>query len=502
MTAWSSRPPRPRRPRRSRRDARRAAARRRRRHRLRRARRGKTTFVRGACARSASRSPSRARRSRSAIGTAAESTCRISTSTASRACRPRSGAISSRTSTTPSCFVEWPEAARRTLPSCAPVRLRARRRHCGVCRRCRRALAARSASDADPGVRHGDRASPRARSCATARCSASGRRARRACSRTPTRCSRAAGLGPRDLDALAVGTGPGQLHGHRASASRGARRSALALDLPAAGVSTLDALAAGAPGALPVIDARRREVFARRRRRAPSAPAELELEPGALCVGDGAGPLPRAPRGDGRRGPAGRERAPRPAGALPRCARERLRPGRALEPIYVRAPDADAGAGMSIDFRPLTLARPRRDRGRSSALLPDAVVALDVRRRAREAVLASASAHSSADGALVGYLIISRYVDAWHVMNIAVDPATSAGDRDDAARASSSSAPRRRAAAATRSRCASRTRRRSSSTSGSASGARGPARLLHGQPRGRADHVARPGPGLCEGREA
>jgi len=27
------------------------------------------------------------------------------------------------------------------------------------------------------------------------------------------------------------------------------------------------------------------------------------------------------------------------------------------------------------------------------------------------------------EGALVGYLIVSRYVDAWHVMNIAVDPA-------------------------------------------------------------------------------
>ena len=26
------------------------------------------------------------------------------------------------------------------------------------------------------------------------------------------------------------------------------------------------------------------------------------------------------------------------------------------------------------------------------------------------------------DGTLVGYLIISRYVDAWHVMNVAVDP--------------------------------------------------------------------------------
>ena len=26
------------------------------------------------------------------------------------------------------------------------------------------------------------------------------------------------------------------------------------------------------------------------------------------------------------------------------------------------------------------------------------------------------------DGTLVGYLIVSRYVDAWHVMNVAVDP--------------------------------------------------------------------------------
>jgi ribosomal-protein-alanine N-acetyltransferase len=26
------------------------------------------------------------------------------------------------------------------------------------------------------------------------------------------------------------------------------------------------------------------------------------------------------------------------------------------------------------------------------------------------------------DGALCGYLIVSRYVDAWHVMNVAVDP--------------------------------------------------------------------------------
>ncbi len=31
-------------------------------------------------------------------------------------------------------------------------------------------------------------------------------------------------------------------------------------------------------------------------------------------------------------------------------------------------------------------------------------------------------AYDTATHALVGYLIISRYVDAWHVMNVAVDP--------------------------------------------------------------------------------
>jgi len=31
------------------------------------------------------------------------------------------------------------------------------------------------------------------------------------------------------------------------------------------------------------------------------------------------------------------------------------------------------------------------------------------------------------DGELVGYLIVSRYVDAWHVMNIAVDPSLRRG---------------------------------------------------------------------------
>ena len=73
-------------------------------------------------------------------------------------------------------------------------------------------------------------------------------------------------------------------------------------------------------------------------------------------------------------------------------------------------------------------------------------------------------------GRLVGYLIVSRYVDAWHVMNVAVDDLrrrSGIASRllDGALRADGG----RLEAAATRSRCASRTRARSRSTSASAS---------------------------------
>jgi len=97
-----------------------------------------------------------------------------------------------------------------------------------------------------------------------------------------------AGAEPRELSRLVVGTGPGSFTGVRMGLAA-ARGLAFALDLRLAGVSTLEALAAGAPGALPVVDAGRREVFTLvEGAPAVAAPGELRLEPGTTCVGDGA----------------------------------------------------------------------------------------------------------------------------------------------------------------------------------------------------------------------
>ena len=70
-----------------------------------------------------------------------------------------------------------------------------------------------------------------------------------------------AGLGWRDLKALAVGTGPGNFTGVRIAVAA-ARGLALGLGIPAVGVTRLEALAYGLPRPLTVIeDARRGEVY-------------------------------------------------------------------------------------------------------------------------------------------------------------------------------------------------------------------------------------------------
>jgi tRNA threonylcarbamoyladenosine biosynthesis protein TsaB len=152
---------------------------------------------------------------------------------------------------------------------------------------------------------------------------------------------RQAGAHPSDLDRLAVGLGPGSFTGVRIGLAV-ARGLALSLELPGSGVSTLAALAAGAPDALPVIDAKRREIFTLvGGEPCVLAPQELPLDEATVCVGDGAlryralleergGVVP--PDDDERHVPRARFHAA--LAGEPGSVDE-------LEPLYLRVPDAE-----------------------------------------------------------------------------------------------------------------------------------------------------------------
>ena len=285
--------------------------------------------------------------------------------------------------------------------------------------------------------------------------------------------------------------GTGKLHEHadRAGCRPRPRPRARGSKAPASRRSMRSRRAA--EDALPVIDARRGEVFVpagtRRTHPKTSPPTagsawETARCATATCSKRNGGVVPADD--DPRHVP--HARAAR--SALPR----RSGPVDAIEPIYVRAPDAERMASMTLDLRRLELARPRRDRADRAGLVSDAVVAVDVRDGARQAQLAVArrSRRVRRAGRVPRPLAVRR--------RLARDErrrrprGAPAGGRDrTAAPAARRDAARR--AARLHARGARLERRRDQPLRALRVQAEGcPARVLHRQPGGRPHHVARP----------
>ena len=141
---------------------------------------------------------------------------------------------------------------------------------------------------------------------------------------------------PSTIDGIVVGRGPGSFTSIRIGLAT-ARTLALALGVPVAGASTLDAYAGG----MPVVDARRGEVFVRGPR--VCKPEELEVE-GQELVGDGAIRYRELFERNGATIPPDDDPVHLPDALLLVERAGAFGPAEAVEPLYVRDPDAKPSA--------------------------------------------------------------------------------------------------------------------------------------------------------------
>jgi tRNA threonylcarbamoyladenosine biosynthesis protein TsaB len=150
---------------------------------------------------------------------------------------------------------------------------------------------------------------------------------------------RRGGMRPGRIEGIVVGTGPGSFTGVRMGVAT-ARALSLALDVPVAGVSTLDALAAGAPGAVAVIDARRSEVFVRDEGARVARPDDVAVD-GRTCVGDGAVRYRAMLEAHGAAVPPDDDERHVPRARFHAELARDFGAAELVEPMYLRVPDAE-----------------------------------------------------------------------------------------------------------------------------------------------------------------